>query len=954
MFRSLVERKHGICGDRTCAFIVRPAIFRTQTHLQGRPKDREGENTVGSTRTKATGIAEALVNVLNARRSPLSFRVQPLVLHLNTLGDGDNGWRGGQESGLFLVAKREMLAAVDESPSVSVSKTRETETDDRTGEGLKPPVASAAADSKGGDRSSHKPDVMGVVEEEELGRIGPFTINSPTTVLSGSSFIFPSNALVADVQRRGASGAGRSGAGAGSGEESVERVVLEIIQNTAGVGSSKRPFLKKLNKHTRDSTSEEAPGGDDTVVARATLDPGFLRRTIGCQRSVVMMTTLTGVGGVRTPDQNAESAGRSAPLSFARLDVAGHAVSARPGRPHLRVHVLECQNLRSADVLGKSDPCVLVFWDGVEVGRTPIAREELHPVFPASEATFCLPLVPPSTTSTEQGDRRSGPKSCADWHAYTPELRLEVWDMDRDVFSRKWKRGEMLGSVTLQGPKDIAPVIQASTGQGANGSTSASVKRLAPGVILRLNAPDRRVSSLGSAVGKSEQASTGVVSIRIAVENDTEDSEAWMSQANDKATTARGSKSSGTILPAVDSSRSVARSPEADVHAKAGRQAGLGVWCLDARGLPAGCDGYCRVFWNGIQVGRTPPASHVSQGLRDRISSSKNNTGPASAFQRNPVWWMPLIQAAPCDGHCEERSGPKGSSATAVVPLHDNPSIKNELTFEVFDGSHAQETSHNITSSGDLVAGSGASDGRRRTGAVGKGSDNSNTVQRDVLGRSLGSVTIRGEHLVRPPGDRIDLPLHLSTPSSRKDSSAAGITLSITLAPVRLGELSAGAMAPSTDRQQSITPELEQQKSNVIISTALPTAATVESAEGDGGHAGTLDKEQSRRRPTRWVRLLIEGARLFKGLDISGTSDPFCVVYVDRVWHSETRVCWGTLAPRWDQWIQIEAFGRAGAPALGLGLVGHEVRVEVWDKDLVGANDFIGESHLLLQENQDG
>ena len=886
------------------------------------------------------------MNVLNARRSPLSFRVQPLVLRLNTFDDDGNGWSGGQESDVFLVAKREVLVALDPSPSMkeTPSERRDAETDTRTGGPVKPPAASAEAGSKSGAKSSHGADAVRVVEEEELGRIGPFAIHSPTTVLSGSSFKVPSNVLAADLQRRGGSGTGRNGAG--SGGEAVAHIVLEIIRVPGG---NKRPFLKKLKTHARNSASEEAPGGGGgTVVARATLDPGFLRRTIGCRRSVVMMTPPTGEARrASVSDQNAESAGHTAPPSFARLDVAGHAVSARPGRPKLRVQVLECQNLRSADVLGKSDPCVLVFWDGEEVGRTPIAREELHPVFAASGATFRLPLVPPPTTRTEGGDRRPGLKSAADWRAYIPELRLEVWDMDRDVFSRKWKKGQLLGSLTLRGPCGIAPVIEASTGQGAKGSTTSPAKRLVPeGVMLRLNAAGRRVSGLGSAAGKPEQASAGVVSIRIAVENDTDDSEAWVSQANATVTAARGSVSSGKIVPALDSSLA-ARAPGADLHTKAGRQGGLGVWCLDARGIPAGCDAYCRVFWNGMQVGSTPPASRVAKGLCGKASPRKHNAAPASAFQRNPVWWMALTQAGSCDWHGEERPDPKSSGATAVVPLHDNPSEENELTLEVFDGSHMQETNQGIAPAGNPIAGNGA---------VGKGSENSNTIpRRDVLGPSLGIVAIRGERLARPPGDRIDLRLQPPTPSSSKDSHAAGITLSITLARVRLDELSAGSTAPSTHPQQSITPaEQEQHQRNDIVSTVSPTSKTTAAADCHGGTAGALGEEQGQQRPARWLRLLIEGARLFKGLDISGTSDPFCVVYLDRVWHSETRVCWGTLSPRWDQWVQMEVFGRTGAPALGLGLAGHEVRVEVWDKDLVGANDFIGEVHLLVHQNRDG
>lgn len=884
------------------------------------------------------------MNILNARRSPLSFRIQPLVLHLNTLDDRNNSWMGGQELGMFLVAKREVLTAVDDGPSVSVSERMAAEADAKAaGEPIKSPVVTAGAHLKGGDRSTHNTEAMRVVEEEELGRIGPFTIHSPTTVLSDSSFTVPSSALVVDIRRRSGRGTGRSGAG--SGDESVENIVLEIIQTPAGGGGKKRPFLKKRKKHTRDSTSEEGPGGGGTVVARATLDPGFLRRTIGCQRSVLMMTPPAGVGGANVSDQNVENAGDSAPLDFARLDVAAHAVSARPGRPQLRMQVLECQNLRSADVLGKSDPCVIIFWDGVEVGRTPIARDNLHPVFPASGATFCLPLVPPSTTRTEEGGRGSSLQSSVDWQAYAPELRLEVWDMYRDVFSRKWKKGEMLGSVTLQGPCSFAPVIEASTEQGAKGSTAVPVKRLAPGVILRLKTADRRVSSLGSAEGKPKQASIGVVSIRIAVENGTDASDAWVS-------TARGSNSSGTGVSAPDASPSVkapVRSSETSADARARLQAGLGIWCLDARGLPVGCDGHCRVFWNGMQVGSTLPASHVSQGVRDKAAASKHNSAPASAFQRNPVWWMSLMQAKSYDGRGDERSGPKSSSATAVVPLYDNPKAEDELTLEVFGGSHMQPNQR-IASSGDPVAGKDAADapGRKNSAVGKKGSGISNTIRRDVLGRSLGSVTIRGEYLVRPPADRIDLPLQLSTLSPSKDGGAAGMTLSITLARLRLGELSADSIP------RKITGEQEQHKCNNTVSTTATAATTTVSTQGDGGQAGAFEKGLNQQRPTRWLRLLIEGARLSKGLDISGTSDPFCIVYVDRVWHSETRVCWGTLAPRWDQWVQIEVFGRTGAPAMGIGLADHEIRVEVWDKDLVGANDFIGEVHLLLHENQDG
>ncbi|CAN0509841.1 unnamed protein product, partial [Ectocarpus sp. 12 AP-2014] len=95
-----------------------------------------------------------------------------------------------------------------------------------------------------------------------------------------------------------------------------------------------------------------------------------------------MTTVAPSVGETGNAKHSKGEDGQSPTRSpFVRLDVAGHVVSARPGRPRLRLQVLECQNLRSADMLGKSDPCVLMFWNGVEVGRTPIAPDDLHPVF---------------------------------------------------------------------------------------------------------------------------------------------------------------------------------------------------------------------------------------------------------------------------------------------------------------------------------------------------------------------------------------------------------------------------------------------------------------------------------------------------------------------------------------------------------------------------------------------
>ncbi|CAN0018446.1 unnamed protein product [Ectocarpus sp. 6 AP-2014] len=947
------------------------------------PGGRGDDNTAKEgARAKATGVAEDLVNVLCARRSPLCFRVQPLVIHINSFDDDSNTrWTGAGGSGLFLVAKRQVLAAAPEKSSYPGS-------DGKSGASPTATASSSAAGAQGdlsivrrhgaGDRSHN--DNRRVVEEEELGRTALFGIHSGTTIVPGTSFTIPPSALVADVKRlsrNGSGGATSSIPDVRSEDQSEVRVVLEIVQggDTGGgrgsvvPGGQRLPFLKKRATATRDSTSEKGEGGGARVVARATLDAGFLRRTIGCQRSVGMTTVAPSVGETSDAKHSKGEDGQSPTRSpFARLDVAGHVVSARPGRPRLRLQVQECQNLRSADMLGKSDPCVLVFWNGVEVGRTQIARDDLHPVFSAAGSTFRLPLLPPPTSNTlHSGDGRSGP-SClqrsVDWRAYAPELRLEVWDMDRDTFRRKWKKGQLLGSVDLRGPYGIAPLIEAFAVQDPGVCTTAHVDSKIPGVFLRLRAPDGQGSKHGAAGGEAGQAFAGVMSIRISIENDTDDSEAWISQAPAASTsspaTIREARATKVGAVATNTSelkrsrpaQSSLSSGDTTLTVEAGRKASLGIRCLDARGLPAGSDGYCRVFWNGRQVGSTLSASRFAQETRH--TTGLGHAAPASVYQRNPVWWTSSDEMLPDDDRGYRKpSLDEWSSATAVVPQNESPTVVDELMLEVFDGSTREEGKKSTggmlacrPSLGESVAGKDAAD--LKAGGIGVGVNSATTPCRDVFGRSLGIVTIHGEHLTSPPHGRIDLPLLL--PPSCKGVNESGITLSISLKQIVDGKSFADVAVP---RHMSAA---EQRKSNdnVPTTTRSITTNTMLVAKGEGGEPESLKEQTTSQRPTRWLRLLLQGARLRRGLDVSGTSDPFCTIYVDRVWFAETRVCWGTLAPRWDQRIEIEVFGKEGALAQGLGLVGHEIRVEVWDKDVFGANDFIGEVHLFLRERQDG
>ncbi|CAM9137499.1 unnamed protein product [Scytosiphon promiscuus] len=966
------------------------------------PEPGDGKSADGDVRPKRTGVAEALVDVLTTRRSPLSMKLQPLILHLDNFDDKKDGW--ADASCVFLVAKREVLVTVDEGLSTRSGAMPAAGTDEQQ---EAPPIAAALSEhhQDGAAPQRRATGNRAVIEEEELGRSPPFGIHSGVTVVPSSSFAIPSGALVADIPRRKGRGAGkgavmrRHAASAPDDREPEERIVLEVVQiddegshrgerGSCSTGGKTTPFVQRRHKRTQGPSSNGVDSGGETVVARATIDPSFLRRAIGCQRAVVLTTVPPAVGGL----PSAAEVDRS-PSIFARLDVAGHVVSARPGHPRVRLQILECQNLRSADMLGKSDPCVIVFWNGVEVGRTLIARDNLHPVFSATSSVFRFPLAPPGATeflsrraslAAGESGQRKRVEGLLDWQAYAPQLRLEVWDMDRDTFNTKWKKGQLLGGVTLSGPCGLAPVIEASSQQM---SRRARAKTETPGVFLRLGAANRRVSKRGSGAGKSDEGSSGVISIKMAVENGTDDSEAWLSQASDTpsaATTSavpdrmanvdfiagRGSRSSAAnvlVRSSRPSGASLSSPAYPSAEGQARRTSSLVIRCLDARGLPAGCDGYCRVFWNGRQVGRTLLASFFAPGVQG--TATKREASPAAAFRRNPVWWAPSTQSRREGGHDVEGAGPRGSNATAVVPLYGNPTAGDELTLEVFDGSSTQEVgastigkavAKHLASPGDPLAGKDSADAHGGNGTFGGRPDAAKGVRRDWLGRSLGSVTVRGEYVIRPPIGRVDLPLTLSPSPSRRDSRATRITLSFSLKRVT----DSGESGPSTScapmprqsagRATERRPEQTQQYEGTV--STVPTAGNTRATAATGEECPTnvLDQKSEHQSPKRWLRLFLREARLRKGLDLSGTSDPFCIVYVDRIWYSETRVCWGTLIPRWEQWIQVEVFGRGGAPEMELGLVGHEIRVEVWDKDVIGANDFIGEVHLFLEQNQDG
>lgn len=413
----------------------------------------------------------AMIQILNTRRSALSFQLQPLALRLvYTAFD-----KKRVDSDLVLVVKGNVVSSCTQYQQHLPQQPRAATSAGTASEEKLPLLDAPSPPStaeKGTGTTAPVPETS-----EKISRSPPFRIRSATTVLS-SSFAIPADFLVGDVARsRGGSGASGtqrrrsiSKAGTGIGTSAVRGIVIELAECT-GTPQNRGVFygsaLKRIGGGV-DACSNGTEYSDNVlgkVLARAYLDPEFLRRTIGAQRSVDLVLPRENENSDDNMDGRREGQQQESDPErlFARLEVAGHAVAARrEPRPHLKLEVLECQNLNKADVLGKSDPCVLVFWNGSLVGRTPIARSDLHPVF---NDVFRLPLEPSDCSSplgASQSTKQRKSTGQGGWKHYAPELHFEVWDMDRDTFTRKWEKGELLGSVTLRGPCGITPVLQAS------------------------------------------------------------------------------------------------------------------------------------------------------------------------------------------------------------------------------------------------------------------------------------------------------------------------------------------------------------------------------------------------------------------------------------------------------------------------------------------------------------
>ncbi|CAM9535261.1 unnamed protein product [Ectocarpus sp. 12 AP-2014] len=93
------------------------------------------------------------------------------------------------------------------------------------------------------------------------------------------------------------------------------------------------------------------------------------------------------------------------------------------------------------------------------------------------------------------------------------------------------------------------------------------------------------------------------------------------------------------------------------------------------------------------------------------------------------------------------------------------------------------------------------------------------------------------------------------------------------------------------------------------------------------------------------VLVRVESARNVRAADTLGTSDPFVKVFVRNAEVHRTKVIPMTLSPVWDEtfFLSLETTGGGDTNAPGLNADGDGIRFEIWDHDLHGQGDYLGE-----------
>ena len=114
-------------------------------------------------------------------------------------------------------------------------------------------------------------------------------------------------------------------------------------------------------------------------------------------------------------------------------------VKAPPPVPRYELQILRAQGLSKADRFGKSDPFVVITWEGKEIGRTLEVERTYNPDW-FDDEFFTVPLHVPRQNQDK----------------YHPDLKIEVYDMDRGKGGRR-ETGEFLGGFTLKGAAELQP-----------------------------------------------------------------------------------------------------------------------------------------------------------------------------------------------------------------------------------------------------------------------------------------------------------------------------------------------------------------------------------------------------------------------------------------------------------------------------------------------------------------
>ena len=108
--------------------------------------------------------------------------------------------------------------------------------------------------------------------------------------------------------------------------------------------------------------------------------------------------------------------------------------------PRYELQILRAQGLGKADRFGKSDPFVVITWEGKEAGRTLEVERTYNPDW-FNDEFFTIPLHIP----------RVNPEK------YQPEMKIEIFDMDRGKGGRR-EVGEYLGGFSLKGSSELQPM----------------------------------------------------------------------------------------------------------------------------------------------------------------------------------------------------------------------------------------------------------------------------------------------------------------------------------------------------------------------------------------------------------------------------------------------------------------------------------------------------------------